>query len=152
MVVDADELWDEMYLKMAIEVAKSEPYRTHRVFMRHFWRSCRWVCDDGAAPTRFIKPNVSGEEPGYISDQLGKVFHMGYAQTPAIIHYKMSIHGHKNDIRPGWYDNTFLPWKPGMGDVHPTNVNYWTPVPYNDNGELERIAINNPHYHVGIIE
>jgi hypothetical protein len=79
---------------------------------------------------------------------------MGYAQTPKIINYKQNIHGHKNEWRPGWYDNTFLPWQPGMNDVHPTNVNYWTPIPYVDDkhGTLAYLCDDHPYYMEHIIK
>lgn len=150
VVVDADELWDYNVLLNAIAYAKDSKARTFRIGMRHFWRSLWWVCDDPAMPTRIIKRQGDGEE--YIGDSVGKVFHMGYAQRPLIIRYKQSIHGHKNDWRPNWFTDKFLNWEPGMGDVHPTNVNFWTPKPYTDpDNKMMTLAGDHPYYRMGII-
>jgi len=79
----------------------------------------------------------------------GKVFHMGYAQSSRIIGYKMQIHGHKAEIRPGWFENTFMLWKPGMGDVHPTNERgFWNPTKYEDDGKLLFLCGDHPYWNM----
>ena len=151
-VVDADEIWHPDSLDYNLRAAEfDDRNRTFRVGMRHFWRSLRWVCDDAAMPTRIIKPQVEDGE-AYLNGRKS-VYHMGYAQTPDIIQYKMSIHGHKNELRPGWFENTFMPWKPGMGDVHPTNVDFWDPRPYVDDElkTLEYLVGDHPFWNKDII-
>jgi hypothetical protein len=145
LVVDADEIWSPKVLRDSIAaVASDSTARSYRIGMRHFWRSTKWVCDDAAMPTRLIKPKVSRNYPEMYLDT-GKVFHFGYAQSPAIIRYKQDIHGHKNEWRRGWFEDKFLPWMPGMTDVHPTSFN-WDPAPYRDDGELERLVGDHPYW------
>jgi len=120
------------------------------VFMRHFWRSLKWVCDDQCAPVRILRPNGT-EGINYING--GKVFHMGYAQTPEIVYYKQQIHGHKAEWRDGWFENTFLPWKPGDGDVHPTNVDFWTPeeIGRGTREVLKKLCGDHPYWDLDLI-
>ena len=138
LVVDADEIWAPDVLENALTIAASTVSHSFRIGMRHFWRSLKWICDDPAAPTRIIRPNISMPIEAYVP---GKVFHMGYAQSPAIINYKMSIHGHSNEIRKDWFREKFMEWKPGDKDVHPTcSDNFWEPKPYVDDGTLKRLV------------
>lgn len=153
LVVDEDEIWGPEHLNHAILQASRVPTEVYRVFMRHFWRSLHWVCDDPAAPVRIINPKHKDGREGYIG--LDKVFHMGYAQRPELVHYKMSIHGHKNDIRPDWFRNKFMSWRPGNGinDVHPTNVDFWNPAPYEDvDGLFADLVGDHPYYDLEIID
>lgn len=147
IVVDSDEIWDSDLLAEVIE--KSRGHASYRIGMRHFWRSLKYVCDDPAMPTRILNIGEPSNSEGYLS---GKVLHMGYAQSPAIIRYKQDIHGHKAEWRQGWFENTFLPWKPGLGDVHPTCVDFWNPVPYVDSGLLEYLVGDHPYWGMEIIE
>lgn len=160
LVVDADELWPLHVLNAAIREIRNNGGSSRlpgkwRIGMRHLWRSVNWVCDDAAMPLRFhdFRPGRDQMLEGYLApDIIGKVWHMGYAQSPRIIQYKMSIHGHKNEIRPNWYNDKFLGWKPGMGDVHPTCENYWTPVQLDKTTcGLEALIGNHPYNHDGII-
>lgn len=148
IVVDADEVWAPNVLQEAIRISKDIPVHSFRINMRHFWRSLKWVCDDPSCPTRIIRPNIYSDE-AYLP---GQVFHMGYAQSSGIIEYKMSIHGHHNEIRKNWFNNKFLSWKPGMTDVHPTNGdNFWEPVPYVDDGTLKSLVGDHPYWNVSLI-
>jgi hypothetical protein len=149
MVVDADELWSPEDLQVALNIIQTRPERNYVIGARHFWRSLRWVCDDPAMPTRFIKPAVQDNSVYYLP---GHFLHMGYAQSSSIIRYKMDIHGHKNEWRPGWYENKFLAWRPGDVDVHPTCENYWTPVPFADtDSTLDYLCGDHPYFNLSII-
>jgi hypothetical protein len=149
MVVDSDEIWDPFVLTKALEIVDDGVGRNWRVSMRHFWRSLGWICDDGAMPVRFIKPKHKVSDV-YVPANL-KCWHMGYAQSERLIRYKMSIHGHKNEIRPNWFSNIFQSWEPGMADVHPTNVNFWDPKPF-DREQIVHLAGDHPYYNLAIIK
>jgi hypothetical protein len=152
LVVDADEIWAPEHLNHAILQASRVPTEVYRVYMRHFWRSLEWVCDDPAAPARIINPKFRDGREGYIG--IDKVYHMGYAQRPELIHYKMDIHGHKGEIRPNWFRDKFMSWRPNIGidDVHPTNVDFWNPRPYIDDGELQELVGDHPYWGLDIID
>lgn len=153
LVVDADEIWLPEELSWALsEVTHGDlagKYGQYRVNMLHFWRSLDWVCRDNMYPLRIIccRPPIEG----YLQHDKCQPLHMGYAQTPEIIEYKMSIHGHKAEIRPGWFEQKFLAWEPGMGDVHPTCEDTWTPRPY-DKGLISDVVGDHPYFHLGVIE
>jgi len=148
VVVDADEIWAPGVLKVALEMSTRPDVHSFRINMMHFWRSLKWVCYDSSGPTRIIKPHVHDMSEGFLS---GRVYHMGYAQTPEIIFYKMQIHGHFSEWRRDWYDKIFLPWHPGMRDVHPTSIDFWTPVRFEDNGTLEKLVGDHPYWGKDII-
>lgn len=146
LVVDADEIWDPDVLSNALTQACEGNAYAWRVHASHFWRSVNWICYDEAMPVRIIKPSGHGE--GYV---IGPGFwHFGYAQSPELMRYKMSIHGHKNELRPGWFEEKFLGWKPGMGDVHPTNRDFWNSEPF-DRQKLVDLIGDHPYYKDGII-
>lgn len=152
LVVDADEIWLPEELKSALDYVQGDSRRIghYCVNMLHFWRSLRWVCKDGMWPVRIIVP-ACDHVTGYVSIDRCQPLHMGYAQTPEIIKYKMSIHGHKDEIRPNWFEQKFLAWQSGMGDVHPTCVDTWTPRPY-DKGLISDVVGDHPYFHSEIIE
>jgi hypothetical protein len=150
LIVDADELWDEFLLGNFIKFGTSSYAKVIRVGMRHFWRSLQWICDDECAPHRMT--NKVGEGEAYYPMNAGRVFHMGYAQSSKIIGYKMSIHGHKNEVRSRWYENTFLAWKPGDLDVHPTNErHFWDPKRYVDDNKLKWLVYDHPYRNMELI-
>lgn len=151
LVVDADELWDASHLAEFIQFAKDTRARSIRVAMNHFWRSIKWYCKDDAAPLRLFNLHQSEGEAYWPLDKQ-RVFHMGYAQSANIVHYKMMIHGHRNELRDSWFDKIFIPWRPGIGDVHPSGINQWTPIPYIDDGTLEYLAGDNPYWDEDLIE
>lgn len=125
LVLDADELWDEKVLANCLKLALATNYKIYRINMKHYFRSLYYYCEDSAMPVRIVRMNKDASGDNYMP---GYVYHMGYAQTSKIVRYKLSIHGHKGELRPEYFDNVFMPWKPGTGDVHPTSGNgYWNP-------------------------
>lgn len=162
LVVDADEIWDpDVYANMMDHVCNPifDRALNYGIGMHHFWRSTRWVCDDATMPIRVIRPVTLDTDTrgwkaySYVSsDDVGKVYHMGYAQKPETIKYKIAIHGHRGEWREGWFNNVFLPWKPGNEDVHPTNENFWTPVLFSDERKrLELLIGDHPYWGLDLI-
>lgn len=148
LVVDHDEIWEPEHLRKSLEFVRQSPHRNFLVPFQHYWRSVGWVCHDEAMPVRFHRPE--GEGNAYVPREYGKVHHYGYAQTSSLIEYKWRIHGHFDELRPDWYEKTFLLWIPGMGDVHPTNVDFWTPEKF-DRQKLELLIGDHPFYKMDII-
>lgn len=146
--VDHDEMFDPVMFLAALDHVKSSQARNYRVPMQHYWRSVGWVCHDEAQPVRFHK--VGGEGDDYIPREYGNVHHFGYAQSSPLMAYKWLIHGHKPELRHGWYQGKFLNWQPGDGDVHPTNHDFWTPVEYNRT-HLYNLIGDHPYFHLDII-
>lgn len=147
LVVDADEVWDREVLASAIDTARNSNYNIYHISMFHYFRSLFWTCEDAAMPIRIIKPLGTGAV--YLP---GKVHHMGYAQSSDVIKYKYSIHGHKAEWRPDYLDKVFMPWRPGMVDVHPTSGNgYWNPRRITDTelSNLQRVTDEHPFWDLG---
>lgn len=133
--VDADEIWADKAAAQALEAAAGREEGVTRVRFIHFWRSLGWFCEDPAMPTRVVNIGRDPKREWYLEGQVAPVFHMGYAQSPAITRYKQDIHGHKGEWKPRWFEDTFMRWRPdnSFEDVHPTcgrnqeGVAYWTP-------------------------
>ncbi len=151
MVVDHDEIWESGMLQLCLRFVKDSPARNYLVHMQHYWRSVSWVCYDECMPVRFHKkPNETAGDV-YIPREYCNVHHYGYAQSSPLIAYKWLIHGHLGELRPNWYQQKFLDWKPGGKDVHPTNYEeFWNPVPF-DKTELVNLIGDHPYYNLGII-
>ena len=154
LIVDADEIWDPFLLEKFIAFGVKSPARHVCVGMRHFWRSLKWVCDDDCEPNRMVNVKHTNGDSYYPLDG-GKVFHMGYAQSVKLTAYKISIHGHLGEWRNDWWQEKFLRWRSGsdITDVHPTNLNFWTPAPYVDNNnKLMKLVYDHPYWHKELIE
>lgn len=153
LVVDADEVWSEITLYRALNHCEQHPARNHLINFVHFWRSFNWVCRDNNWPVRFIdltRPNNSNDND-YVPQDVGDIFHFGYCVTDKILRYKLSIHGHKNEIRPDWYETKWKAWPPPP-DCHPTNSNnWWMPEPF-DRSKLPPVMHGHPFFNVERIE
>lgn len=140
---DADEIWDPDELERAIAQALDGPHRLYRARVQgHFWKGVNWVCRDECWPVRFLKP-LGDDQDGFIEGP--GFWHFGYAQSEMLVLYKMRIHGHRNEIRKGWYLEKFKDWKPGIGDVHPTNIDFWTPEPFSRE-EIAYLIADHPYF------
>jgi hypothetical protein len=157
VVVDADEVWDIDVLSNAIDFAFDGDARDYGVHAIHFWRGVNWVCYDDCMPIRLIKPYLflgTSYCPGR------GFYHMGYAQSEMLIQYKMTIHGHRSELRKNWYP-IFRDWKgpedtPECG-VHPTNEcddktgkPFWVPVPF-DRYDLIDLIGDHPYFNDEIV-
>lgn len=129
LTVDADELWDTETAKSALQsVWNQNGAGATLVRFVHFWRSLDYVCYDAAMPERIRDIRYSPQNKWYLDKQEFPVLHFGYAQSEKLMNYKWNIHGHQNELRPDWMANKFLPWQPGIDDVHPTCTNgFWNP-------------------------
>lgn len=133
--IDADEVFEPAALREALQIVRArrgtkEQAIYYRVPFVHYFRSLHWACTDAAMPQRFIDTQAppSGQRFGGIGLSV-PVLHFGYAQSARIVRYKWEIHNHYAEMRPGWFEQVFLPWRPGLADVHPTSSGYWNPKP-----------------------
>lgn len=150
LVVDSDEIWQTGAALSAVRVGLEMKARSGRVKFAHFWRSFSWVCRDAAMPVRVINPRFANGE-AYL--ELPEIYHMGYAQPPSLIAYKIKTHGHRGEWRAEWFAQTFMPWTPGNGstDLHPTNRDFWTAQPF-DKARLPDLLHEHPYYGMEVIE
>lgn len=121
IVLDTDEIWT--HTPDILRSADRANARQVRVSMVHFWRSFyRAVLHDPAYPVRIHYPQRTGE-----ATVTGPIAHMGYAQRSEIVRYKLSVHGHRAELRSDWYENVWVP--NAQADCHPVGSDYWTPHP-----------------------
>lgn len=154
LVVDYDEIWPGKTLLWMMQRIKGDlgGARNWLVNMTHMWRSFNHVCRDNGWPVRFIDLTADNNDTRYMDRELGEVYHFGYAVTDDIMRYKWSIHGHKNDLRPNWFEEKWHNWQPGITDVHPTNdKDFWTPEPF-DKILLPEVMRVHPYFNLDRVE
>ncbi len=145
LTLDADEIWTDGLAAKCIEDIQKRGVKEYKLPLVHFWRSFnRAVTDDMAAPTRLFMP--SGEGVHFGSE---KLLHFGYAQSSAIVEYKIHTHGHRGEWRSDWFDTKWLP--NAQEDVHPTNVNYWHIEAVNPDALLPEYMKQHPYYGLEVI-
>ena len=145
--VDYDEVWDLRALVRIKEELRKKRYREYRVGFRHLYRSFDWICDDPMMPTRFI--NLKKKEGvGYLDE---KGYHFGYAINPKLMQYKWDIHGHKQELKKGWFTDVYSKFPEIKEDVHPTCDNTWNVQAFNKE-ELPVLMKAHPYYGKDIID
>lgn len=136
LVVDYDEVWPAETLSAVLDyIWRANSARNWLLnFRGHFWRSFNYICQDDGWPVRVIDTRHGGGL-AYIPKELGPVWHFGYAISDKVMKYKLAIHGHKDELRPGWFDEKWSAWPPAE-DCHPTNgrkadgTGWWDPKPF----------------------
>lgn len=125
--VDADEIWPESELKDAINQAFDGNSYTYGIdgFV-HFWRSFNNIAfRDYFRPIRLWNLNAGNVNEGVV---YSTIYHFGYAINEEMMRYKMSIHGHKSEIRPEWFE-IWRTWKgENIGLFHPTSFDIWKEI------------------------
>lgn len=130
VVVDADEIWKTSDLYASVELAARTKARNFNIngFV-NFWKSFEYIVIDWFQPTRIYRY----DQPIKTEVINATIYHLGYMISPEAMRYKLSIHGHRNDIEQvhGSADNYFNKWndwtKPGCGivDLHPASETIW---------------------------
>lgn len=162
LVLDCDEVWPAATLQAALDfVWQADSTYQWLINFTHLWRSFDWCCRDDAWPVRILDLRHA-PQPGhaatvqYLARELGEIYHFGYAVTDKVLHYKMSIHGHKDEFRPDWLATK---WQaaPPVEDCHPTNGRktngdgYWTTTPF-DRAALVGLMDDHPFWGLERIE
>ncbi len=157
LVTDYDEIhYPDVLEKMLKEVWDRNISRNWLCNMVHFWKSFNFACLDDGWPVRLIDTRHR-TGTNYISPtDFGKILHFGYAIKNETMRYKLSLHGHKDELRPNWYEEKWLAWPPPK-DCHPTNgikqdgTGWWDPVPF-DKALLPEFMRRHPFYNLDKIE
>lgn len=148
LAVDADEVWLPESLKESLETAYNGEFGRYNILgFIHFWKSPSYIVADSFAPGRIynLKNDRSKETAIW-----GKVYHFGYCQSQEIIDYKMSIHGHRSEIRREWRD-LYINWTPESKDLHPTSYGVWPQAMPFDKNQLPEILKNHPNFNKEVI-
>ena len=132
LAVDADEVWEPSELTKAIqETYEGSAWRRNVSGFINFWKSFDYACYDSFVPARLFKISATNKDEQTIN---GKIYHFGYAQSDKIMNYKFEIHGHKNEIKPGWLQNTYFGWNTETRLLHPTSNGIWgEAIPFDKN-------------------
>lgn len=149
LAFDADEVFDQVDLPVALELC----FQTDKRYIGfggyiNFWKSFNYACYDGFTPIRFINLRNHGGQ-GVVSC---KVYHFSTAQKDEIMRYKLEIHGHKDEIRAGWFDLTYQLWTPenNFGDLHLVAIGLWNATPF-DKTTMPQILKDHPNYNKELI-
>lgn len=144
LAVDADEVWDEKALIECLDFAyNAKEWRVNILGFINFWHSFNHACYDSFAPGRIYNLNNKNKLEVAVR---GRVYHFGYAQSDAIINYKMAIHGHKNDIFKDWLQKTYFGWKEGNLYLHPASSDAWQSALPFDKETLPELLKQHPNY------
>lgn len=144
LAIDADEVYDQNDLPLAIDAAMVSPniYSGFGGYI-NFWRSFNHACYDGFTPVRFT--NLHRDKDAGTGVVSCKVYHFSCAQSRSIMDFKYEIHGHKNEIRPNWLHE--IMYGDQMIDVHPTSYGLWSATPFDKNTLPESLKAH-PYYNL----
>lgn len=150
VTVDSDEIYTAKVWQ-AIESEYDFTGQTIKIPFIHYWRSFyKAITYDQAAPSRVVFPKSQNPHLTLTFDLGNAINHMGYSQPPVITHYKASIHGHRSEWRPEWFETKFM--ANAQIDVHPCG-NQWPIVQdVNPDELLPEFMKDHPNYHKSLIE
>ncbi len=145
---DTDEVWDTESLKESLKIASGSDCKYFGIgqFV-NFWKSFNHVCYDSFAPIRLININSETNKEASI---VGKIYHFSCAQSDVIMRYKYLIHGHRDELRPNWLEETYFNWKEGQNDLHMTSFDLWNATSF-DKNTLPQILKEHKNFNKEII-
>lgn len=160
VVVDADEIWQTEVLKDAVVECFNSSHRefqTRWSGWRHFYRSFNNYCVDQFQPVRFYNFSNYGRSLGIIENV--EIYHMGYAISESTMQYKLSCHGHKNEIRSTffkewqnfdvdkWNDYIQKHHRPDIDwTLHPASKQVWRNTQEQDVDQLPDVLKNHKYF------
>lgn len=147
LAFDFDEVFDQQDLARVLKEAFANKEHLHFGLSGfiNFWRSFNNACYDGFTPVRITNLHNTGAM-GILNC---KVYHFSCAQSARIMNYKYAIHGHKDEIREGWLEQTYFGWH-GQPDLHPVSIGLWNATPF-DKTTLPESLKNHANYNKEII-
>ena len=152
IAIDSDEIFcEEDLAKAIIEVSKGDKRYYGIGGYINLWRSFSYAAFDGYTPIRLTNlHNESGE--GVVSC---KIWHFSTAQPISTMKYKISVHGHSDEIRKDWFEKTFLAWRPNNEnlnkDLHIVAHGLWNACFY-DKQQMPEYLKTHPFFNLEIIE
>lgn len=147
LVVDSDEIYGPGLALAAIAASVHQPdIRNWRLPFIHLWKDFyHAVLHDPAYPVRLINPRAADGDAtfdavaydaakrelltrtvDYVPEFRTCVVHCGYAINPELMRYKMTIHGHRAELRRDidWYHERYMN-PAAVRDLHPVGSEYW---------------------------
>ena len=129
--LDADEVCEPLDMTKAIEAAYNSDKRHIGISgFINFWRSFSWACYDSFIPYRFVNlRNLKGTDQTNL-----RIYHFSTAQDIKTIKFKWNVSGHKNELRPDWFEihEKWKPWINWMDNrgLHPVALDLWLATPF----------------------
>jgi len=152
VTLDTDEVWEPADIEASIREASGINSRYIGVdgFI-NFWRSFDYYLIDWFHPHRLHNLRSTIIDKGV--SVKSKIYHFGYAIKPELMKYKMHIHGHKSEIRPGWFD-IWNNWTPDQlhGKFHMVSEQIWHDINLFDKNTLPTILRNHKYFNTPIIK
>lgn len=150
LTIDSDEVLDQADMPNALDLC----FKTDKRYIGfggyiNFWKSFNYACYDGFTPIRFINLHNTGGA-GVVPV---RVYHFSTAQRDEIMRYKLLVHGHKDEIRPRWYEDIYCKWSPenNFGDLHLAALGLWNATPF-DKTTLPESLKAHENYNKEVIE
>lgn len=153
VAVDSDEVFDEADLaRCIVETYNSKTRYCATGKYINFYRSFDWACYDYYTPVRFT--NLHNAESTGMSVLECRIWHFSTAQPLDTMRYKLAIHGHKDEIRPNWYEEVFLKFDPDNeethNDLHVVALGLWKATKY-DKNEMPQYLKEHKFFNVKLI-
>lgn len=153
VVVDSDELFPTGLVDDLLSQTSGMHRKRIRVPFVHFYRDFNHcIVHDPAFPERLIYPQIVAETKETANTR--PIAHMGYCQPAETIRFKLSIHGHKNELRCSadeYVDNIYLD-NDRWTDLHPVGSVYWNAETVNPLTYMPSWMKYHPLYSVGAIK
>lgn len=150
--LDYDEIYPEGLLRHILFLVRNTTARRYRIPFIHFYRSFNTaILHDPAYPEIVTVPSRLDSEMTLPTDP---VAHMGYAIPAYLMRYKLSIHGHKNELRMNadeYTDSIYLN-RDRVTDLHPVGSEHWNIERVDPLDYMPTWMQEHPYYHKGIIE
>lgn len=148
LVVDSDEIYGPGLAAAAIAASASRPdIRDWRLPFIHMWKDFyHAILHDPAYPVRLINPRAAvgtsatfdaeahdqakrellTRTTDHVQEFHTRVVHFGYAINPELMRYKMTIHGHRAELRRDidWFNDRYMN-PAARTDLHPVGSVYW---------------------------
>jgi hypothetical protein len=154
LVVDSDEVWDpETAVRCMERIEAANKAGRWMARFANFFRTWKYMVHDQFTPIRIVDLRHPLNVDAYLEPQEHPIYHFGYAQSDAIMHYKWTIHGHQAELRNGWLSR-FLAWSPGDEDLHPCVNNLWPraePTPAAIMLKLQQMMGDHPYDNLDVI-
>lgn len=131
---DGDEFVEPALLETLLTIIHNELADRVYVWMDTYWQSPEYIIRPREQLTPVILVDlrcvqvirdryVVGGRELVLSPAHGVLHHLSYAGPDARIRRKLDTFSHRDEIRPGWWDNVWLRWKSNklLRNLHPTH-------------------------------
>lgn len=125
--IDSDEVWTPKVWALLQDNLNWQGAYIRIPFI-HFYRNFHHaILHDPAAPARVLFPKTLHRDWAMDFNLETPLLHFGYCQPVDTIRYKLSIHGHRNELRcsPDEYVDTIYKNHERWNDLHPVGSQFW---------------------------